>query len=86
MDNYIILSAEKKGSFSERLCFLYLKLRIHLDLELLSHHRTLQYCKVFLSDSQNQITDLENSIGKFFLIPHAALWSKRHWMAARLPY
>ena len=62
MDNYIILSAEKKGSFSERLCFLYLKLRIHLDLELLSHHRTLQYCKVFLSDSQNQITDLENSL------------------------
>lgn len=61
MDNYIILSAEKKGSFRERLCFLYLKLRNHLDLEELSHHRTLQYCKVFLSDSQNQIKDLENS-------------------------
>lgn len=72
MDNYIILSAEKKGSFSERLCFLYLKLRIHLDLELLSHHRTLQYCKVFLSDSQNQITDLENSLLYREVLSHTA--------------
>ncbi len=49
MDKYIILSPEAKGSFNDRLNFLYLKLGNYLDTEKLEN-RTLQYCKVFLSD------------------------------------
>jgi hypothetical protein len=54
MDKYIILSPEAKGTFNDRLNFLYLKLGNYLDTEKLGN-RTLQYCKVFLSDAQNQI-------------------------------
>ena len=61
MDKYIILSPEAKGSFNDRLNFLYLKLGNYLDTEKLEN-RTLQYCKVFLSDAQNQIKELEESL------------------------
>lgn len=61
MDKYIILSPEAKGSFNDRLNFLYLKLGNFLDTEKLEN-RTLQYCKVFLSDAQNQIKELEESL------------------------
>lgn len=61
MDKYTILSPESKGSFNDRLNYLYLKLGIYLDTEL-SEKRTLQYCKVFLSDSKNQIKELEDSL------------------------
>ena len=61
MDKYIILSPEAKGSFNDRLNFLYLKLGNYLDTEKLEN-RTLQYCKVFLSDSQNQIKEFEESL------------------------
>lgn len=61
MDKYIILSPEAKGSFNDRLNFLYLKLGNFLDTEKLEN-RTLQYCKVFLSDSQNQIKEFEDSL------------------------
>ena len=61
MDKYIILSPETKGSFNDRLNFLYLKLGNILDAEKLEN-RTLQYCKVFLSDSQNQIKEFEESL------------------------
>ena len=61
MDKYIILSPEAKGTFNDRLNFLYLKLGIYLDTEKLEN-RTLQYCKVFLSDSQNQIREFEKSL------------------------
>ena len=56
MDKYIILSPEAKGSFNDRLNFLYVNLCYYLDTEKLEK-RTLQYCKVFLSDSQNQSKD-----------------------------
>ena len=62
MDKYIIISPEAKGTFIERLNILYLKVKDYLDYELLSGQRTLQYCKVFLSDSQNQVEDLKNSL------------------------
>ena len=61
MDKYIILSPEAKGTFNDRLNFLYLKLGNYLDTEKLEN-RTLQYCKVFLSDSQNQIREFEESL------------------------
>ena len=61
MDKYITLSPEAKGSFNDRLNFLYLKLGNFLDTEKLEN-RTLQYCKVFLSDAQNQIKELEDSL------------------------
>lgn len=61
MDKYIILSPEAKGTFNDRLNFLYLKLGNYLDTEKLEN-RTLQYCKVFLSDAQNQTQNLEESL------------------------
>ena len=61
MDKYTIFSPECKGSFNDRLNFLYLKLGNYLDLEIMEK-RTLQYCKVFLSDAQNQIKELEESL------------------------
>lgn len=61
MDKYTILSPESKGSFVERLNFLYLKLGIYLDAEL-SEKRTLRYCKIFLSDSHNQEQELKESL------------------------
>ena len=61
MDKYIILSPEAKGTFNDRLNFLYLKLGNYLDTEKLEN-RTLQYCKVFLSDAQNKTQNLEESL------------------------
>ena len=61
MDKYTIISPESKGTFNDRLNFLYLKLGNYLDSENIEN-RTLQYCKVFLSDSQNQAKDLEESL------------------------
>ncbi len=61
MDKYTIISPESKGSFNDRLNFLYLKVGNYLDAEQLEN-RSLQYCKVFLSDSQNQIKELEGSL------------------------
>ena len=61
MDKYTILSPETKGSFNDRLNFLYLKLGNYLDAEEIEK-RTLQYCKVFLSDSHNQTKDFEESL------------------------
>lgn len=62
MDNYTIISPEMKGTFNDRLNFLYLKLGNHLDSERLNHQRSLQYCKVFLSDAQNQIEVFKESL------------------------
>ena len=61
MDKYTIISPETKGSFGDRLNFLYLKLGNYLDMEKIEN-RNLQYCKVFLSDSQNQIKDFKESL------------------------
>ena len=61
MDKYIILAPETKGSFNDRLNFLYLKLGNYLDAEEIEG-RNLQYCKVFLSDSRNQIQEFKESL------------------------
>ena len=61
MDKYIIISPETQGSFCDRLNFQYLKLGNYLDAEQMEH-RSLQYCKVFLSDSQNQMADFKESL------------------------
>lgn len=61
MDKYTIISPESKGTFNDRLNFLYLALGNYLDKENMEQ-RTLQYCKVFLSDSQNQIEELKESL------------------------
>lgn len=61
MDKYIIISPETKGTLNDRLNFLYLKLGNYLDMEKMKN-RTLQYCKVFLSDSKNQIKDFQESL------------------------
>lgn len=61
MDQYIIISPEAKGSFADRLNFLYLALGNHLDKESMEN-RHLQYCKVFLSDAQNQEAALKESL------------------------
>ncbi len=60
MERYTILTPGNKGTFQERLGVLYLKLGAYLDTEK-TEYRTLQYCKVFLSDSQNQMGELESS-------------------------
>ncbi len=60
MERYTILTPGNKGTFQERLGVLYLKLGAYLDTEK-AGYRTLQYCKVFLSDSQNQMGELESS-------------------------
>lgn len=60
MEKYTILTPGNKGTFQERLGALYLQLGAWLDTEAIDG-RTLQYCKVFLSDSQNQMAELESS-------------------------
>ncbi len=60
MERYTILTPGNKGTFLERLGALYLKFGAWLDAEAIDG-RTLQYCKVFLSDSQNQMAQLESS-------------------------
>ncbi len=61
MDKYIIISPETKGTLNDRLNFLYLKLGNYLDMEKMEK-RTLQYSKVFLSDSKNQIKEFKESL------------------------
>lgn len=61
MDKYSIISPESKGTFNDRLNYLYLALGNYLDKENLEK-RKLQYCKVFISDSKNQIKDLTDSL------------------------
>lgn len=61
MDKYTIISPEAKGSFVERLGFLYLALGNYLDKEGMEN-RHLQYSKIFLSDALNQTTLLEESL------------------------
>lgn len=61
MDKYTIISPESKGTFNDRLNYLYLALGNYLDKENLEK-RKLQYCKVFLSDSKNQIKELTDSL------------------------
>ena len=53
MDKYIILSPEAKVHSMIALTFLYLKLGNFLDTEK-QENRTLQYCKVFLSDARTR--------------------------------
>lgn len=60
MEKYTILTPGNKGTFQERLGALYLQLGAWLDTEAIDG-RTLQFCKVFLSDSQNQMAELESS-------------------------
>ena len=61
MDKYTIISPEAKGSFVERLGFLYLALGNYLDKEGMEN-RHLQYSKIFLSDALNQTVLLEESL------------------------
>lgn len=61
MDHYVIISPESKGNFNDRLNYLYLKLGNFLDMESLNK-RSLQYCKVFLSDAQNQYEEFMESL------------------------
>lgn len=60
MDKYTIIKAECKGSFSERLMQLYMKVGEYLDSEKLEG-RKIQFSKVFLSDAQNQYQQLIDS-------------------------
>lgn len=60
MEKYNILTAACSGTFSERLCHLYMKTGDYLDLERLEN-RTLKHCKVFLSDARNQYPQLLES-------------------------
>lgn len=60
MDNYKIISANKKGLFIERLAHLYMSVGGFIDMEELAG-RHLQYVKVFLSDAQNQYDTLIES-------------------------
>ena len=71
MDKYSIISPETKGTFNDRLNFLYLKLGNYIDTEKIEN-RTLQYCKVFLSDSQNQITEFKESLLFQEILSHCA--------------
>lgn len=71
MDKYTIISPETKGTFNDRLNFLYLKLGNYLDMEKMEN-RNLQYCKIFLSDSQNQITEFKESLLFQEILSHCA--------------
>lgn len=60
MDKYTILAPKSRGAFAERLAELYLRVGDYLDMEKLEGRR-LQYCKIFLSDAQNQYQQLIES-------------------------
>lgn len=60
MNNYKIISPTLRRSFGERLAELELLVGDWLDVEKLEG-RTLRLCRVFLSDAQNQETELEAS-------------------------
>lgn len=72
MNKYIILSAEKTGSLADRLRLLYLKLGSYLDKEK-TEQRTIQYCKVFVSDAQNQQALFTRSLLYSELLTHCPL-------------
>ena len=62
MDKYIILSPEAKGSFNDRLNFLYLKLGNFLDTEKLEN-RTLHmrsHSKIFYLLNISELSTLKN--------------------------
>ena len=69
MDKYTIITPESKGAFIDRLNFLYLKVGNYLDAEQMEN-RKLQYCKIFLSDAQNQLKDFEDSLLYQEIIKH----------------
>ncbi len=60
MDKYTILAPKSRGVFAERLAELYLRVGDYIDQEQLEGRR-LQYCKIFLSDAQNQYQQLVES-------------------------
>ena len=60
MDNYTILKPLSKDIFDKRLIELETLVREYLQAESLEG-RTLQWCKIFLSDAQNQYTQLIES-------------------------
>ncbi len=60
MDKYTTMAPKSRGTFAERLAELYLRLGDYLDMERLEGRR-LQYCKIFLSDAQNQYQQLIES-------------------------
>lgn len=60
MDHYTILTPQSRASFDERLTELETLVRNHLQAESLEG-RSLQWCKIFLSDAQNQYTQLIES-------------------------
>ncbi len=60
MDRYRIIAARNVGLFVERLAEMYMIVGDYADMENLDG-RQIQYCKVFLSDAQNQYTSLLES-------------------------
>lgn len=75
MDKYKIISANNKGLFLERLACLYMTVGDFVDMEKLEG-RNLQYCKVFLSDAQNQYHTLIESelyIDIISKVPHTVV-------------
>lgn len=60
MDKYIILKPQLKDNFDQRLIELEALVREYLDSEG-REGRTLQWCKIFLSDAQNQYDQLIES-------------------------
>ena len=71
MDKYVIITPEAKGTFFNRLNYLYLAVGSHLNREGMEG-RTLRYSKVFLSDSKNQVTELNDSLLYKDLLVHAS--------------
>ena len=60
-DRYTILAPKGRGHFTDRLGELYLQLGRYLDMEQ-TEGRRMQFAKIFLSDAQNQYTDLTQSV------------------------
>ena len=60
MDKYIIFAPKGRGRFANRLGELYLTIGDYIDMEN-TEGRHLQFCKVFLSDAQNQYEELTQS-------------------------
>ena len=60
MDKYIIFAPKGRGRFANRLGELYLTIGDYIDMEK-TEGRHLQFCKVFLSDAQNQYEELTQS-------------------------
>ena len=60
MNNYTMIAPKNRGAFAERLAELYLTVGKYLDAEQ-AEGRKLQYCKIFVSDAQNQYQQLVES-------------------------